>query len=108
MEVPSLFAAGTRVKVSGHSEWPDGTRGTIGLFPSFVREMCSDPPHGPDDFFAAGLGRRSKGRVGALVSQWVEFDEPTDDGSGDGPYRHAEILLKYLNPASEAGRRARS
>lgn len=29
---------------------------------------------------------------------WIEFDTPQHDLSGDGPYRRAQILSRYLEP----------
>jgi hypothetical protein len=101
MDELAPFEDGARVEVSGHGSWPDGSTGTVRPFPSFVRVMCSDPPHGANDFFVDGLGRRSTGRIGHVVTQWVEFDEPTDDGSGDGPYGGGEILIKHLRRIEE-------
>ena len=51
----------------------------------------------------SGSGRRRFHGAPALseinVTQFVEFDAATDDGSGDGPYSGSEILVKYLFPA---------
>jgi hypothetical protein len=33
-----------------------------------------------------------------IVSYYVDFDEPQDDGSGDGPYNGAEIEEVFLQP----------
>jgi hypothetical protein len=93
---PERFKFGDRVRIIGHEGWPDGATGTIAEFPAVVIDACSQPPGSPVDFDAAGIVRRIKTSDRAKSSQWVEFDTPTDDGSGDGPYRQAEILIDYL------------
>jgi hypothetical protein len=45
--------------------------------------------------------RTHKSRRGWIVSYYVAFDEPADDGSGDGPYRGAEIEASCLEPISD-------
>jgi hypothetical protein len=55
--------------------------------------MCSQPPDSPEEFDSEGLVRRRR-----LPTQFVQFDAPADDGSGDGPYKWSEILVKYLRP----------
>jgi hypothetical protein len=94
-ERPEVFAIGTRVIVNGDS-WPDGTRGVVACFPTFVVNLCSEPPGSSDDFLAGGLARRVRTPRGIVYSQYVEFDSPTDDGSGDGPYGGSEIQVTYL------------
>lgn len=95
-EAPPLFPAGARVTIHGHGGWPDGTPATILFFPSVVRDNCSTSSHAPEDFIAAGLARKLRGRNGEVFTQFVKFDKPTDDGSGDGTYRATEIPVQHL------------
>jgi hypothetical protein len=102
MEAPDLYPAGSRVQIVGNWEWPDGTTGTITLFPGVARAIASDPPGSPDEFFAAGLARRNKVRKRDIITQWVQFDEPTDDGSGHGPYYGGEVDVQNLVPLARS------
>jgi hypothetical protein len=88
---PAFFLPGVRVRIEGHWEWPDGTTGVIEPFPGFIRDLSAEAPDSEADFIAAGLVRKVKARHGHIYCQWVQFDEPTDDGSGDGPYRGGEV-----------------
>lgn len=84
------FPVGTRVTIHGHSEWPEGTAGTIAAWPGAVRELIEEPRDGDFDDGSATLERRGQ------RNYWVRFDVPTDDGSGDGPYGGAEVDARYL------------
>ncbi len=96
----SLYPAGTRVRISGHWEWPDGTLGTIAKYPDFVRDFHeTGPPQGR--FLAAGLALGTKSHKGDLITQWVEFDVPTDDGSGDGPYTGGSVDIRNLTSLTQ-------
>jgi hypothetical protein len=71
-----IFEAGDRVRIQGDPfGFEDGTMGTI----------ASSTPH----IFVRDDGRR-------LFSYLVKFDEPQDDGSGDGPYSAASILADHI------------
>jgi len=94
---PALFPEGTRVSIVGHGGWPDGSTGTIRPFPGFVREHLIGHGGVRRDFLEAGLVRITRGRRGKIYSQWVAFDSPLDDGSGDGPYEMAEIDVTCLS-----------
>ena len=54
-----------------------------------------------------GPGVRGEGSVpiatrqGPERSYWVHFDEPQQDGDGDGPYVSSQVLERYLEPAPE-------
>jgi hypothetical protein len=87
----AFFLPGVRVRIDGHWEWPDGTTGIIRPSPGVVRELCEETPNSDADFIAAGLVRKVKARHGHIYCQWVQFDVPTDDGSGDGPYTGGEV-----------------
>lgn len=81
------FEVGDRVLVIGHRGFPDGITGTI----------CMPYPwqsEGGRDWDGCRLILESEWRV--LLFYFVEFDEPHDDGSGDGPYRSSEIMADYL------------
>jgi hypothetical protein len=83
------FKAGDRVEVYGHHSFADGIAGTITPPPSVIVELC---PPGEWD----GPRRTFTTQDAKLVSYYVQFDEPHDDGSGDGPYRGAEIKYACL------------
>ena len=84
-----LFPLGTRVRIVGHWGFPDGTAGEIAPIPEFVRTMRENP----DDSF---LFYEERTKRGPRICQWVNFDQPTDDGSGDGPYSGAGIWVELL------------
>ncbi len=83
------FEVGDRVRIVGHHEWPDGTTGTIALPEEFSLELAK-----PGEWL--GHRRTVMGRRKLIVSFYLEFDRPTDDGSGDGPYPGAEVESQYL------------
>ena len=83
------FEVRDRVILKGHPEFPDGTLGTI-AWP--MRFLISHAKPGEWE----GHRRTIQGRTRLIVFYYVEFDQPTDDGSGDGPYRGAEIDEEYL------------
>ena len=89
------FPVGARVTIHGHSEWPDGTAGTIAGWPGAIREIIEEPRDGVFDDDRATLERRGQ------TNYWVWFDTPTDDGSGDGPYCGAELDARYLRSEAE-------
>lgn len=100
-DVPEVYPIGSRVVINGHFEWPDGTQGTIASFPTAVRSLRSD---GGDEAGTDWLYHTFNTTKGPLNAQWVEFDEPTDDGSGDGPYRAGEVDVGCLRRLdSDAG-----
>ncbi|MFN0011453.1 MAG: hypothetical protein ACKVS8_07395 [Phycisphaerales bacterium] len=96
---PPTFPDGARVVIRGHFEWPDGTTGIVRAFPAFVRTLAAEPPHAQGDFDAAGLVRRLDVEQNSFLSQWIVFDVPTDDGSGDGPYKGGEVDVQCLSYA---------
>lgn len=86
------FAIGDRVRTVGHYEWPDGTAGTIAP-PQEVNLGLAKPGEWQ------GHRRTVQGRVRPILFYFVVFvvfDQPTDDGSGDGPYYAAEVDADYL------------
>ena len=90
------FPIGTRVQIRGHGGFPDGTKGTVASVHPVIVENSS----GPDvprvtDAAVEAMARQGNNRK--VVSQFVRFDSPTDDGSGDGPYVAAEVMIDYLH-----------
>jgi len=91
----SEFAIGDRVETIGNGEWPDGTAGTIkNPIPPVVASCGPGEWHGPRRTVQPRVNR------GVVISYYVRFDTPTDDGSGDGPYIEAEIEVEFLRPIS--------
>ncbi len=90
------FPIGTRVQILGHGGFPDGTKGIVeSLHPVVVENSSgSDVSHEADSAVEA---MAHQGRNRKVVSQFVRFDSPTDDGSGDGPYVAAEVMIDYLH-----------
>ncbi len=86
---------GTKVSIHGHAEWPDGTTGTVANWPKEVRNLTGEQ-------WEEGQPRTLVTPKGVSLTYWVWFDEPTDDGSGDGPYKGGEVDGKYLH-ATEPG-----
>jgi hypothetical protein len=91
MTQPRAFEIGDRVRITGHYEWPEGTTGTVSLPEPAVLQLT---PAGEWN----GPVRTMCGPSGPIVTCWVKFDHPTDDGSGDGPYGGAEVQLPYIEP----------
>jgi hypothetical protein len=83
------FQVGDRVCIRGHWEFPDGTTGVIAEPEPFQVGLAE-----PGEWQAHR--RTTPGRSGPLVYYFVCFDEPTDDGSGDGPYLGGEIEAECL------------
>jgi hypothetical protein len=80
---------GDRIKITGDGEFPDGTKGQIQIPPERVITLVPNGEWiGPERNFVTPNGKHR--------SYWVEFDQPTDDGSGDGPYNGAEISVDHI------------
>ena len=77
------FREGDRVELKGHWEFEDGICGTVWGKPSTQQSL-----------------------QGPQIIHFVEFDEPHDDGSGDGPYSGAYIEADCLRHLSEVGKRS--
>jgi len=90
----SRFETGDRVELAGHWEFEDGIIGTLTPPPNAIIELCP-----PDEW--EGCRRTFHSQKGRKVSYYVQFDEPHDDGSGDGPYQGAEIDADCLRPLKE-------
>ena len=91
-----MFKPGDRVVIRGHWEFDDGITGTVRLPSERWRSLAQSGEW-------EGACRTVQGRKGQVVMYVIEFDEPQDDGSGDGPYRGAEIeqsCLRSLNQDS--------
>jgi len=80
---------GDRVVLRGSLEFPDGTTGTVSIPPE-AGAVIAEP------WKWEGHRRIVEDRKGPILFYWVEFDEPADDGSGDGPYFAAEINADAL------------
>jgi len=86
-----IFAVGQRVRIVGHWEFTDGIVGTISLPEAFQLDLAEVGEW-------QGHRRIVRGPHGSIVFYYVRFDQPADDGSGDGPYAGAEIEGKCLAP----------
>ena len=84
-----MLKVGDKVRIEGHSEWPEGATGTIAKPEQFMLELANQNEW-------QGPRRVMQGRSKIIISYHVVFDEPYDDGSGDGPYRSAEVDETYL------------
>lgn len=93
--MPRPFPIGTRVQILGHGGFPDGTKGIVESVPSLIVEEPFDSGV-PDEADSAVVAVSRQGRDRKVISQFVRFDSPTDDGSGDGPYVAAEVMTDYL------------
>ena len=78
---------GARVRISDKYHWAQGATGTVAAPPAHVRELAPD---------WIDHRRPLSSPKGHRVFYWIVFDEPHDDGSGDGPYSEAEIDADYL------------
>jgi hypothetical protein len=76
------------VRISTNHHWAQGCTATIAAPPDGVRALVA----------WTGCHRRVVTPKGIYVFYWVAFDTAQDDGSGDGPYREAEIDADYLEP----------
>ena len=83
------FQIGDRVELHGHWEFPDGATGVVAEPHPEIVALCE-----PGEW--QGPRRVSPGRAGPIITYYVSFDVPQDDGSGDGPYRGAEIDASSL------------
>jgi len=87
------FFIGQRVRIKEGAWEFAGVTGTIEPPPSGVLGLDRGRWIGPH--------KLEKRRQGAVLLYWVTFDEPTDDGSGDGPYLGAGIAEEDLEPLTE-------
>ncbi len=78
------FEIGVRVRIAGNHPWAKGVAGHLAEPPDSVRSQAQN--NQPWD-----RGRRiAFGAAGPIVFYWVEFDEPQDDGGGNGPVSGVE------------------
>src|SRR5690349_2729697 len=89
----ALLATGDRVRLRRGAGFPEGITGTIQMPIPFLLENSDGSPRNWHD-----CRLTIEIEKGCHVFYWVEFDEPHDDGSGDGPYRASEIGVEYLEP----------
>lgn len=86
-----LLKLGDRVRITGNWEWADGTTGTVEKPDPVMIELC------PNEW--QGIRRVSKARNQIIITYFIKFDQPQDDGSGDGPYTGGEVdeaNLKFI------------
>ena len=74
---------GQRVRLNGHWEFPDGTTGVV------AEPMASIVALQPTRWSGHILTERRRNRL--VTCYWIVFDQPADDGSGDGPYGGATV-----------------
>ncbi len=89
------FQPGDRVRIRNKEEFgfPDGITGTITMPISSIQIEGRQWD---------GCRLTIEGKRRTLFFYTVEFDEPHDDGSGDGPYRASEINEENLELLSES------
>lgn len=85
------FRDGDRVKVEPHFSWPEGATGTVSMQPKFVRKTIGS------EASIESTQRTIKGKDRIITSVWVNFDEPANDCSDDGPYIGGEVQIEHLN-----------
>jgi hypothetical protein len=85
------FELDDRIRIVNHWEFADGIIGTVAPPEPFQLELAA-----PGEW--QGHRRFHRGRKGPIISSFIWFDEPADDGSGDGPYTGAEIEAECLEP----------
>ena len=80
----NMLHTGDRVILSGHWGFEVGIVGTVANPPEAIVELSGEGEW-------TGCRRVSPGRNGPMTTYYIMFDEPHNDGSGDGPYAGAEI-----------------
>lgn len=85
------FEIGDRVRIEGHWEFPNGIIGTV-VMPSEFQLNLAELGEWSDH------RRTVLGRKGSILFYFIQFDQPVDDGSGDGSYIGAEIEAECLHP----------
>jgi len=87
------LTVGQRVRIQDDAFEFGGVVGTIDFPPDGLLELDPQPWIGPF--------RYQKRKRETVLVYWVRFDEPADDGSGDGPYWGSEIVESDLQPIIE-------
>ena len=82
------LSVGQRVRIKEDASVFARVAGTIDFPPDAVLELDAEAWIGPFKY--------EKRRKGTVIVYWVVFDEPADDGSGDGPYTGASVAEKDL------------
>jgi len=95
MNEHEVYPIGSRIVIRGNWEWPDGTTGTVAEFPEAIRSLHYQGADQPDYAWLYYIDDTLKG---PKHMQWVEFDQLTDDGSGDGPYGAGVVDVENLWP----------
>ena len=85
------YQVGDRIRIFGYWEFPDGITGSVAIPTRFQLTLAN-----PGEW--EGHRRTVPGRKGPIVFYFIQFDVPTDDGSGDGSYGGAEIEEDCLVP----------
>lgn len=83
-----MLGVNQRVRIKRERWAFGGVKGVIANAPDCMAQLDPEPWMGPFQHKT-----RADGRV---ILYWVIFDEPTDDGSGDGPYTGAAIEQDFL------------
>ena len=84
------LSEGDKVRIIPHVFWPDGGTGVVALPNAAVRSALADKA----DFDSTQRAVHGESVSATLV--WVKFDQPIQDGEGDGPYPEGEVEIEYL------------
>jgi len=85
------YARGDRVHVVAHWNWGHPCTGQIADPPEGVADATEDDAEAWRD-----CRRTVRGLKGPIEFYWVVFDQPQQDGDGDGPYLAGEVESEYL------------
>jgi hypothetical protein len=85
-----MFKIGDRVRISEKYHYAQGATGTVAYPLDGIVELCQD------SYPWEGCRRTVQGANGPIEFHWVIFDEPQDDGSGDGLDQGAQIKTSML------------
>jgi hypothetical protein len=86
------FSDGYRVLITNSHDWGSGGTGTVRSPHKAVINRTGD--------WIDGVARVERGIDGPTLVYWVDFDEPLDDRSEDGPYSSGSVeeSALYLIP----------
>jgi hypothetical protein len=88
-ETIMTFTINRRVRIRESAMEFGGVTGSIAFPPAGIEEIDQE---------WIGPFKYEKQRKGVVLLYWVKFDEPADDGSGDGPYWGCGIGEDDLEP----------